>query len=261
MKILSDQETVTELLRLMEGNGRDLQAKELVCLISALDSMEQQYSAVLEELRGVKRQLEQVPERRAEQDRTLLVLQAAQEKVGQARDQLAAVKEKIISWAKTTVEDFKRLGVSALDTAISALGIKKLLETMQDKVCGAMESMETSVKRVEAMGQELRNAGTHLKNAGRAAAGKEAQETNTARESRFQATVLAPMRALNTMYAGMNRTIYAALGALDRLDHMAAQSLGKRARPSVRRRLEQKKAEAPALSSSVPGRNPKEAER
>lgn len=165
MKILSDYEAVMELLSLMKENGRELQAVELSCLISALDSMEQQYSSVLAELRDIKREL--TPEQPS-----FDLVQAAQEKVEQARDQLAAVKERIIVWAKTAVEDFKRVGVSALDTAISSLGIKNLLETMQDKVCGAMENVDTSIKRVEAMGQELRSAGAHLKNAGRAAAGK-----------------------------------------------------------------------------------------
>lgn len=40
MKILSDYEAVMELLSLMKENGRELQAMELSCLISALDSME-----------------------------------------------------------------------------------------------------------------------------------------------------------------------------------------------------------------------------
>lgn len=79
MKILSDYEAVMELLSLMKENGRELQAVELSCLISALDSMEQQYSSVLAELRDIKREL--TPEQPS-----FDLVQAAQEKVEQARD-------------------------------------------------------------------------------------------------------------------------------------------------------------------------------
>ena len=59
MRFLSDDETVVQLLRLMKESGREATGAELSCLVAALDSMEQQYSAVLAELQGVKKQLEQ----------------------------------------------------------------------------------------------------------------------------------------------------------------------------------------------------------
>lgn len=254
MKILSDHETVMELLSLMKENGRELQANELSCLISALDSLEQQYSAVLAELKDIKQEL--TPEQPS-----FDLVQAAQEKVEQARDQLSALKEKIISWAKTTVEDFKRVGVSALDAAISALGVKNLLEAMQDRVFRAMESMETSIKKVEAMGQELRSAGTHLKNAGRAATGKETQEVDGGQSGQVQAVVSAPLRAAHFALSQLEHTIQDAAGAVEQLGHTAEQGRGKREKPSVRRQLEQKKAEVSALPAPEPVRNPKEAER
>ena len=254
MKILSDHETVMELLSLMKENGRELQAAELSCLISALDSMEQQYSSVLAELRDIKREL--TPEQPS-----FDLLQAAQEKVEQARDQLATVKERIAAWAKTAVEDFKRVGVSALDTAISALGVKNLLETMQDKVCGAMESVDASIKKVEAMGQELRSAGAHLKNAGRAAVGQETQKVDGERPGRFQTVILAPMRAVHGALAGLNRTIYMAEGAVERLGHTAERGRGKREKPSVWQQLDQKKGEVSALPAPKPVRSQRGAER
>ncbi len=254
MKVLSDHETVMELLSLLKENGRELQAAELSCLISALDSLEQQYSSVLAELNDIKREL-------TPKQPFFGLVQAAQEKVEQARDQLAAVKEKIISWAKTAIEDFKRVGVSALDTALSALGVKKLLGAMQDKVRGAMEGMDASVKKVEAMGQELRSAGAHLKNAGRAATGKETQVVDGGQSGWFQAVVAAPLRAVHSALSQMDHTIQDATGAVERLGNTAEQGRGKREKPSVRRQLAQKKAEVSALPASMPVRTPKEAER
>ena len=98
-------------------------------LIECVDNMEQQYSSVLAELQEIRKQLDQtqVPEQASMKDQVLDALQAVQEKLEQARNQLATVKDKIISWTKNTLEDVKRLGITALDTAISTLGVQTML--------------------------------------------------------------------------------------------------------------------------------------
>lgn len=260
MRFLSDEETVTQLLRLMKENGREATGAELSCLIAALDSMEQQYRSVLAELEDVKKQLEQT-QAPSVRDRLLGTLQTAQGKVEQALSQLSAVKEKVITWARSTLEDVKRFGINALDGAISALGIHKLLESMRDKVCHAMEGVNAAVERAEAVGQELRSAGGHLKNAGRAAVGKEVRQIDGGQAGRVQAVVLTPLRAAHSSLSGINRTISTAEGAAHRLDRAAEQGRGKRERPSVRRRLAQKKAAIPAPPGSGLLRKTREAER
>lgn len=264
MDFLQDHESIKEILRLMEENNRQNQVQEFSRLIACVDSMEQQYAAVLSELRDVKKQLAEIPEqRRSVKDTLMEMVQALETRVGEMRDHLQTIREKIISDSKDAVSGFKQMGVSALDTAMCALGIKNLLESVQDKIYRSMENISASIQRVEAMGQELRSVGNHLKNAGRAAAGKEPQQADTAREGRFQAAVLAPMRAANAMYAGMNRTIYGALGAVDRLERAAKRTRGKRERPSVRQQLEEKRAETQArpLALPDPSRKPHEATR
>ncbi len=264
MDFLKDHEMIIEMLRLMEENNRQDQAQEFSRLIACVDSMEQQYAAVLSELRDVKQQLAEMPEqRRSVKDALMEMVQTLEDRVGEMREQLQTIRDKIISCAKDAVSGFKQMGVSALDTAVCALGIKNLLESVQDKICQSMENTRASIRRVETMGQELRSARNHLKNAGRAAVGKEPQQVDTAREGRFQAAVLAPMRAANAMYAGMNRTIYGALGAVDRLERAAERTRGKRERPSVRQRLEEKRAETQArpLALPDPSRKPHEAAR
>ena len=171
---------------------------------------------------------------------------------------ILTVREHIISCAETAVADFKREGVSALDKAVSALNVQYLLETMQEKIAASLDRVAESIHKVEAMGQELRNAGGHLKNAGRAAAGKEARQIDGGQEGKFQAAVLAPLRAVHSMLGGLNRTAYAALGAVDRLSRTAERGRGKREKSSVRQRLEGK---PPALPAPVPAKKSHEAER
>lgn len=250
------------MLRFMEENGREEQAREMARLIACVDSMEQQYTAVLSELQDVKQRLAEMPEQhRTLKDALTDMVQALETRIGEMREQLQTVREKIVSCAKEAVSGFKQMGVTALDTAVYGLGIKNLLESVQDKICQSMENTSASIQRVEAIGQELRSAGNHLKNAGCTAVGRETRQTDTAREGRFQAAVLAPMRAANAAYAGMNRTLYGALGAVDRLERAAERTRGKRERPSVRQRLKAKKGKALDRSLPAPVQKPREAER
>ena len=262
MDSLRDHESVAEMLHLMEQNNRQDQAQEFSHLIACVDSMERQYAAVLSELQKLQQRLDEMPKQRRPMKATLTdMVQTLKNQVGEVREQLQTIREKIISCAKNAVSRFKQMGVSALDTAVYALGVKNLLESVQDKINGSMEKTSAAIQRVEAIGQELRNAGNHLKNAGRAAAGKEVRQTNTAREGRFQAAVLAPMRAVKAIYAGMNRTINKALGAVNRLERAVERTRGKRERPSIRQRLEAKKAQV--LNRPLPNlsRKPHEAAR
>lgn len=252
---LQANDTVIKMLHLMEEIGQVDQAQEMKLLIACIDSMEQQYNAVFQELHDIKRQLSERPENQG-QDRINLtdISQTLENDVGEMQKQLKTVQERVISCAKNALSSFKKIGISALDTAVCALGIKTLLESMQNKICNAMEKTDISIQKVENIGHELRSVGGHLKNAGRTVIGKEAQAVDGGQGGRFQSVVLAPMKALNSMYSGMNRTIYGALGAVERLEHTAEKNRGKREKPSVRQRLEEKKAESLAHASSAPTR-------
>lgn len=54
MDFLQGHESIKEILRLMEENNQQDQVQEFSRLIACVDSMEQQYAAVLSELRDVK---------------------------------------------------------------------------------------------------------------------------------------------------------------------------------------------------------------
>ena len=69
------------------------------------------------------------------------------------------------------------------------------------------------------------------------------------------------MRTLNSMYADINRTLYGALGAVERLGRMAEKNTVKHKNPSVHRRLKEKKADAPERALSASARKPREVSR
>ena len=282
MDFLKDHEAVQQMLCLMRENGKGEEAEEFLWLIECVDNMEQQYSSVLAELQEIRKQLEQtqVPEQASMKDQVLDALQAVQEKLEQARNQLTAVKDKIISWTKNTLEDVKRLGITALDTAISTLGVQTMLKSMEDKTFDSMQDIQASIRKVETIGEELRSAGAHLKNAGHTAGeelrsagahlknaghtaiGRETQQVDGGQVGRFETAVLSPMRAIHSVLADMNRIIYSAEDAVDELKEAAEQCRGKHEKPSVRQQLEQKKVEnATIISTPKPGKKLKGTER
>ena len=112
MDLLKDQEAVIQMLRFMEENGRKEQAQEISQLIACVDSMEQQYNAVLSELQEVKQPLAEIPEQRDPGTTALAdMVQALEARAGELREQLQTVREKIVSYAKKAVRGYKQIGV------------------------------------------------------------------------------------------------------------------------------------------------------
>lgn len=247
MDSLENNEKIVPLLHLLEDNGRQGQAEEVIRLLRYVDSLEQQYTAVLSELQEIKGQLSEVTDRQHPFKTQLQeAVQTAETKLEQVQGMLTDLKERLIAWAETAADDFKRFGVAALDKAVSALGIKHLLEGIRDKLDSSIKDIRTSISQVETVGQELRDAGSHLSNARRAAAGKDLHVKDTSKEGRFQKVVLAPMRGVNKLMTGMRKTAHAAISKVERLETKAEQACGKREKVSVRQRL-RNQTERPAL--------------
>ena len=224
MDCLKDRDVIAQLFRMMAEHGWAEQLRELTRLIAAVDSMEQQFQVLQAELREVKK------------------VQEMEVPAAGIGERLRAVRDHILTWAQTTVNDIGRMGISALDNAVSALDVLGRLEAVQDKVCGAMDRVDASIQKIETVGRELRTAGGHLKNAGRAVAGKETRQTGGDPEGHIQSAVLAPIRSVRTMLYNLNGTRCTAEDAVERLNHSAEQNRGKREKVSVRSRLEKKPA-------------------
>ena len=241
----------------MEENGRQGQAGDLSALLWYMDGMSRQFEAVSQELQEVKAQLayEKQP---AVQKIMQGVATNLENKMEWARDMLAGLRERITDCAKNAVENFKDAGVSALDKAVSAMGVKNVLESLQDHLSGMIADTKRNIEKVENIGHELRSVGGHLKNAGRAVTGKEAQVVDGGQEGRFQSVVLAPMRGTKSLLSSMNNATLAAIGGVEHLEQTAEVAREARAerqaekKPSILRDLAEKKAEAAARSASVP---------
>lgn len=258
MDPLQGNEALQQFMKLLEENDRAGQAADLSQLLWYMDGMSRQFDAVVKELQEVKAQLAY-----EKQPAVQKVMQGAatnlENKVDWARNMLAGLRERIVDCARNAVESFKEAGVSALDKAVSAMGVKNVLESVQDHLSGMVADMKRNIEKVESIGHELRSVGGHLKNAGRAVTGKEALVVDGGQAGRFQSVVLAPMRAVQKLLTNMNNTTLATIGSVENLEQSAetvrkaraeraAQKPGKRLekKTSIRQDLEKKKAQASA---------------
>ena len=258
MEAWKENQDLAALRQLMAEQGRGQQAAELDRLLQQMDTMERQLRAVSWELRMVKEQLASSGPPRPEQRFMAGLVQKLEGRLDSLRERMGTLRAQMADWARDTLDQFKQAGVSALDRAMSALKVKDGLEQLHTGIQSCMEALRGGICRVEQMGEELRQAGAHLHSAGRAAAGKgPARRLATTLEGRFQAGLLAPIRAAVRGLSRMNNTALAAIGSVERLEQ-AAQAARK---PSIREALAEKKAEVAARLAPDPAqaRKPQEA--
>ena len=259
-----------DFLKLLNENGKNLQGQDLSLAIMYLDDMERQFDAVLRELKEVKTQLiqEKQPAVKNIMQDTITNLE---NKVQWARDTLTALREKIVGCAKNAIQNFKDAGVSALDTAITAMGVKRGLESLHEGLQSSLASVKDALWKAEEVGKQLRVGFREIANAGRIAANKELDYDPKWEEGRFQSVILAPMRGIEKLLSNINNNTLAAIGAVEDLEHSAdmargrqeeraAEKPGKRIakKPSIRQALQKHQAEISAKPVPAPNREQKQ---
>ena len=219
---LLENEAVRQFLQLLTENRPD-QGQDYSMMLWQVDNMADKLNRALAELHEVKGQLATMQENPAKRF-VSRVADAVEERLHAMQERLAEMKTHIVEGAKEAVEGFKRTGVKALDGAVSALGIRKALESMQKGIGESIADVKKSIEKVENLGHELRSAGGHIKNAGHTIMGKERQEIDGGSEGRIQAAVLSPLRMEKTILNQLNNMALAAIGNVERLEQAAGHT-------------------------------------
>lgn len=219
---LAGNDAVREYLNLLM-EARPETGREYAALLFEMDGMHRRLDAALRELAQVRGELARMQEC-PEKGFLTHAMEAAGKRLSAMRQGLLEMKEQLINSAKEAVEGVRKSGIKALDKAVSAVGIKKGLEEMQQSLAGSIEDVRKSIEKLEMMGQELRSVGGHLKNAGRAALGREQQEVDGGMEGRFQTAILAPLRKERGILNWVNNLVLAAIGSVECLEREAEKA-------------------------------------
>ena len=232
---IGEQEHLKEFFKLLSQNGQQQEASEFSSLVTQLNQMEKQYTAVLSELKAVREQLESIQDNGIKATVTKSV-SSAQQKVEQAKDQLGHIRTSLSDMVKQTLAAVKQHGISALNKAADFMGIKAALNDMRDNLNASISDTQKSIDRINAVGSELHALNEHGKNLGRALIGKEAAELTQRYEDKgVLAAIAKPLKKSKAMLEGMEKGVTRALQSIDRLEKAAAR--GKEEKPSVREGL------------------------
>lgn len=279
---VQEEQAVQEFMKLLMEHRPD-KGQDYSMMLFQMDGMARQLEAALNELQVVKRQLADVRESPAKNFITRAV-NAVENRLHTMQERLSDIKDHIVENAKQAVAGFKQKGVAALDKAVAALHVKKGLEAMQQDLSESISDIKQSIGKIETIGHELRSVGGHIKNVGRAVTGKEQQLVDGGSEGRFQAAILAPMRAEKKILSSLNNMALAAIGGVERLEQAAGREpkqpdktepeqsveldeeleppvAREEKKPSVLKDLQEKKAQAAARPAPAPDkeRKPQEA--
>lgn len=232
---IGEQEHLKEFFKLLSQNGQQQEASEFSSLVTQLNQMEKQYTAVLSELKAVREQLESIQDNGIKATVTKSV-SSAQQKVEQAKDQLGHIRTSLSDMVKQTLAAVKQHGISALNKAADFMGIKAALNDMRDNLNASISDTQKSIDCINAVGSELHALNEHGKNLGRALIGKEAAELTQRNEDKgVLAAIAKPLKKSKAMLEGMEKGVTRALQSIDRLEKAAAR--GKEEKPSVREGL------------------------
>lgn len=222
----ADMPNVDELMKLLQAQGMAASYQALSVFAAYADGMEEALRDVTAELHEVKKQLSDMQKNGApkeKQDILKNICGQAEKGFKDIQDKFKAIKSMVNEKAGQLLQAFKEHGTVALNNVCKALGIKEVLETMRDTYQNHADKMDKSVAKIENIEAELHAAGHHIKNLGRAIAGKEAAE-DKAGESRFFKALKQPYINAGNRYRKMAAGTQKAVNAFEGLEKKAHEA-------------------------------------
>lgn len=235
---LEENPIVAELLRLLSQTKVE-QLTDFKELVQCVSTMETQLTKTTAELQTVKQELQALRGQLSGEEKTLFsdLTESLDTALRQGHEQLSGIRMNIVRASQMAVCNLKGKGISGLNRALEALGVRKAVSTLQTHLNQAAKSLESGIGRVEAIGRELREAGKHLQNAGCVLTGKERRGIPV-QAGRATAVVLAPLRRIHDTIGKLEKLSGRALTQLDGLERASKEE-----RPSVKDTLKALKSQ------------------
>lgn len=224
---LQNQEDVQALLELMEETKMVIKFKDYYDLVSSVDAMEQRLGKAMSELQEMK-QMMGPPAEKKNQLNTVAgeAVKFMDESMNDAKGKLQIVKRFIIKNAVDVRENFKQMGVVALDKIVDGLNIKKMLESISNSINRAVDKAEKTIHLIDTASKEFHEMESHAKGIFRALAGKE-QERVVKENGRIAKGLQNPLNNIKNCLLNVNKKIDTALFRIEHLERNAAVDRGK----------------------------------
>ena len=172
---LREHPQIIELLSVLEQNSLSKQKEEVQALVGYIDGMEEKLSQMMDEMKAMRLEVEKLHDKGI-RARCAQLVGTAEGKIRQGKTMLSTARTNFVSAAGRMLGTFQEKGRAALRHAVQALRIPAVLSRMERGFSHASQAMEQCAGKLDVIRDELHQAGGHMKNAGRALAGKEAKE-------------------------------------------------------------------------------------
>lgn len=223
------QENIKQLIQILNSQKQETEAAQMSELLLQMQEMSKNYHAVFQELQDMKAELNQFKE-----SKVAVYLVSCEGKIQDRYEQMQATCEKVNEKAGGIIRKFKDIGTKALDNVCSFLKVKETLISMRDAERSNAKDIIKCISKIDSVGNEIKHAAIHIKNTGRAIAGKDIVDP----ESKEQAKIFQKLKAHyeNKLETCADRVekLNIAIEKVVKLEHAADKV-------SVKQKLEEKK--------------------
>ena len=170
------------LMDWMEQQGRTETTQDLLQVAKYLEEMQTQLSVMTKELQEVKQQLSQFQQEQPRQQvaDTIQEVSSLQNMMKNISEKISTGKEQLkntVAKAITTVREKGKEEINqVLQKGISK--IKSIIEKNREKIAITLDKYQKLSKKIDAIGEEVKQVGTSIGNVGRLATGKDAKEVS-----------------------------------------------------------------------------------
>lgn len=241
-----------ELLNILIDLNMSQNHQTVSLLMNYMNDMEENFFSVLQELDTVKEQLAHVQNTTQTKNvrHTLAELSEQMgDKIHSLQDQLKEIKISLNEKAAQLVQNFKIHGVKALNHVCEFLGVKDAMEQLKESLLDNAQSMQTSINKINTVGRELREVTTHVKNVGRAIAGKETMKVPESKEKGFFHQMKRPYQSMKHFCVNQAAKLEKGIEAMERLEKSANKTAQK---PSIMETLQKFKEQQAGQKKAMP---------
>ena len=165
------------LIEWMEQQGKKETSQELLQVSQYLVEMQTQLSVMTKELQEVKQQLTQFPQEKAIKE-TIQEVSNLQKTMGNLSEKISTGKEYWKNTVEQAITTIREKGKEELKQILQK-GISKVKEVMlesREKLATTLAKYQKLAKKIDNIGEELKQVGTSIGNVGRLVVGKDAKE-------------------------------------------------------------------------------------
>lgn len=252
--VVEAENNITELQQILEQHDMGKEAQQVSLLLEQIQAMQQNYNIVFQGLKAVRNQLDQLQNMPQIGTPSAIVNQMAafEGSVQNQYKQFQDMRKQMNAKAGTLIQKFKEIGVKALSNVCKFLGIKENLIKMRDAARSNAAEAKSIIEKVDSIGNEVKKTGVHLRNIGRAAAGKELIDPAAKEQLKIFRSLKSHYEKNLNIFEKRTEKLNASIEKVDKLEKAADRVSVRDKLANNRKSVEAKDASASKIENEKP---------